>query len=965
MTITPINVSVFCCAQAGALAGMAITGVIVDPNSDNYSDVTAVAATFAQAFDLAWNDNSALDILQQQTITTVCHQQFQQHSPGSFSDPFFQQVSNWTTTATACVALVQEAEAFDNSQGIIPPSPGGGSSSVNQTNLLQYTVANPFVQSAAFENVTVDLSPIDSSSPTDLAAGQSFYIVNGGRYLVVSTSSNNVTLLNTGDEFNAAEGATVPADGNCSAVNMQPFGGNNVLVNPLGIDYADWARIVALWSDAALVGKIISLQAGTFLYNNGSVVNTDLSFVDHARVQFSPETKILGFGSSDGTPYFEINESGPTWDLILVGTFATAPQGATSIQFTSTASPLPAPGDWMWVASPENPVTANTWAYQRRVISITPVSGSLYTIVLDRGLPRTYGNVSNPGQIYIQYLSSEGIDVDCNFATMSAVLRICGILNARNMTFGNLNVDGALGLPNVDGTYLFTFFQGVYRLDLHDINIDLSGATNDASGIALYSTEKSIIQGITIIGAATAFELLDCVTTGLVNCEGSNGTDGVVLGSNDGNSSIDGTDGCISCYIRDCTFNNNSQFGINDVADNSVGIVNLDSVYDNITANFNDAAGINLTSPNSKLTNSSCDYNNYGLVINSTSIGSAIANVSFTGNTTEAIQSLAEGVQCEKIYIERTVNNQLGIQVAAGSMYIEGFTSYDNFTGNDGNYVIYLNGTGRIKIRGGTIFSASVTNTLALIMQGSSSVSTLDVADMDITAGWLLLMFTNGLTARLTRINFTATAGQGVRLSDKSTLWLNETPLPSTNSFTGLCFISQPIQQNPGVWTNRVTLVAGSSAVPWPQVGENSVSLTLVANGGSPGNLSVISPVSGELSVTTSTTYALTGTSLTVTPSTGGGSAATVNFVASQTPAQVATALNAAFASAGTDAIASVSEIVPSSNPYVYIAPTVIGVTLAVTGTAQAVLGFAGTIGFVVKSSSNTDTSTVSFVIND
>lgn len=186
MTITPINVSVFCCAQAGALAGMAITGVIVDPNSDNYSDVTAIAATFAQAFDLAWNDNSALDILQQQTITTVCHQQFQQHSPGSFSDPFFQQVSNWTTTATACVALVQEAEAFDNSQGIIPPSPGGGSSSVNQTNLLQYTVANPFVQSAAFENVTVDLSPIDSSSPTDLAAGQSFYIVNGGRYLVLS-----------------------------------------------------------------------------------------------------------------------------------------------------------------------------------------------------------------------------------------------------------------------------------------------------------------------------------------------------------------------------------------------------------------------------------------------------------------------------------------------------------------------------------------------------------------------------------------------------------------------------------------------------------------------------------------------------------------------------------------------------------------------------------------------------------
>ena len=73
------------------------------------------------------------------------------------------------------------------------------------------------------------------------------------------------------------------------------------------------------------------------------------------------------------------------------------------------------------------------------------------------------------------------------------------------MTFGNLNVDGALGLPNVDDTYLFSFYQGVYRLDLHDINIDLSGATNDASGIALYSTVKSIIQGITIIGAATAF----------------------------------------------------------------------------------------------------------------------------------------------------------------------------------------------------------------------------------------------------------------------------------------------------------------------------------------------------------------------------------------------------------------------------------------------------------------------------
>jgi hypothetical protein len=97
-----------------------------------------------------------------------------------------------------------------------------------------------------------------------------------------------------------------------------------------------------------------------------------------------------------------------------------------------------------------------------------------------------------------------------------------------------------------------------------------------------------------------------------------------------------------------------------------------------------------------------------------------------------------------------------------------------------------------------------------------------------------------------------------------------------------------------------------------------------------------------------------------VTPSAGGGSAATIAFASNQTAAQAVAAINVHFASAGTKAVASVA----GDGTFVYVAPTANGITLAMSGTAAAVFGFVNTVGLVVYSNSNTDTSTVSYSIN-
>jgi hypothetical protein len=126
MAYTPINIDAYTNAYSGALAGMAISGWIVDPTSAEYSSVTAIAGGFAKAFDLVWNSATALNWLQIQSIQSVCQEQFTGHAPGSLDNAALAQASNWAVPAAACAALVLEGDAFVASEGITPNTPGGG-----------------------------------------------------------------------------------------------------------------------------------------------------------------------------------------------------------------------------------------------------------------------------------------------------------------------------------------------------------------------------------------------------------------------------------------------------------------------------------------------------------------------------------------------------------------------------------------------------------------------------------------------------------------------------------------------------------------------------------------------------------------------------------------------------------------------------------------------------------------------
>lgn len=129
MAYAPVNVDAYTNAYSGALAGMAISGWIIDPNAADYSEVAAIAGAFAQAFDIVWNSATALNWLQIQSIQSVCQEQFTGHSPGSLDNSSFALAATWAVPAAACAALVLQGDAFVNSEGITPNTPSGSSSS--------------------------------------------------------------------------------------------------------------------------------------------------------------------------------------------------------------------------------------------------------------------------------------------------------------------------------------------------------------------------------------------------------------------------------------------------------------------------------------------------------------------------------------------------------------------------------------------------------------------------------------------------------------------------------------------------------------------------------------------------------------------------------------------------------------------------------------------------------------------
>jgi hypothetical protein len=128
MAYVPINTQAYVSAYAGVLAGMAVSGWIVDPASANYAEVAAIAGAFAEAFDQAWNNAADLNNLETRGIVAICQNEFSGRGPGSLDNPNFLLSSNWTVPAAACAALVLEGDAYLASQSIDPGT--GGASAV-------------------------------------------------------------------------------------------------------------------------------------------------------------------------------------------------------------------------------------------------------------------------------------------------------------------------------------------------------------------------------------------------------------------------------------------------------------------------------------------------------------------------------------------------------------------------------------------------------------------------------------------------------------------------------------------------------------------------------------------------------------------------------------------------------------------------------------------------------------------
>lgn len=130
MTYSPINTQAYVSAYAGVIAGMAVSGWIVDPTSSRYAEVAAIAGAFAEAFDQGWNNVIDLNNFEVRAIVTVCQNEFEGRGPGSLDNPTFAQRSNWAIPALACAALVLEGDAYLAGQGINPGTGGGVTSPV-------------------------------------------------------------------------------------------------------------------------------------------------------------------------------------------------------------------------------------------------------------------------------------------------------------------------------------------------------------------------------------------------------------------------------------------------------------------------------------------------------------------------------------------------------------------------------------------------------------------------------------------------------------------------------------------------------------------------------------------------------------------------------------------------------------------------------------------------------------------
>ena len=126
MAYTPKNVLVYTAAFAGAMSGVGVPNgaFIVDPTTGDYAPAAGVAAAYAQAVDTAWGNVTVPNNYDLQCIQLTSEALIARGAGYPIAAPVNTQ-ANWTTVATALVAMVQQGDVNFASQNITPPGVSG------------------------------------------------------------------------------------------------------------------------------------------------------------------------------------------------------------------------------------------------------------------------------------------------------------------------------------------------------------------------------------------------------------------------------------------------------------------------------------------------------------------------------------------------------------------------------------------------------------------------------------------------------------------------------------------------------------------------------------------------------------------------------------------------------------------------------------------------------------------------
>lgn len=259
MAYTPLNINVYTAAFAGAMAGLGVPNgaFIIDPTTADYASVAAVAAVFSQAVDTAWGASRIANAYDLAAITDASDALFSRGPGYPFTGVVLTQ-ANWTTVATALVAMVQQGDTNATAvQGITFPGVQntnraygqGGATTAGQATITVVAAVKLIAKSSGLFKAWCNLS---WASLTAADVGTMTVKV-----FTDAVAGTPLTLANNGSIGFGTSGVAQP--GNVAVNNNGPFTANagaGITVTGASAGYTDDTK--AITEGTAAVGAILT-----------------------------------------------------------------------------------------------------------------------------------------------------------------------------------------------------------------------------------------------------------------------------------------------------------------------------------------------------------------------------------------------------------------------------------------------------------------------------------------------------------------------------------------------------------------------------------------------------------------------------------------------------------------------------------------------------------------------------------